>query len=67
MQWQQLWQEVQPLRNSFNSGFFDGESIYAKAIKATLTPDQTAQHDRVLHDRHPLSLLGQGRPGDGAA
>ena len=50
-QFGQLWQEVQPLRNSFNSGFFDGDSIFSKAIKATLTPEQTARHEEVAHDR----------------
>jgi hypothetical protein len=50
-QFQQVWQEIQPLRNAFNSGFFAGESIYAKAIKATLSPEQAARHEEVVHDR----------------
>ena len=47
----QLWQEVQPLRNAFTTGFFDKDSIFAKAIKATLTPEQTGRHEEVVHDR----------------
>ncbi len=47
----QLWQEVQPLRNAFTTGFFDKDSIFAKSIKATLTPEQTARHEEVIHDR----------------
>jgi hypothetical protein len=47
----QLWQEVQPLRNAFTTGFFDKDSILAKSIKATLTPEQTARHEEVIHDR----------------
>ena len=50
-QWQQVWQEIQPLRNAFNSGFFAGESIYAKAIKGTLTPEQAVKHEAVVRDR----------------
>jgi hypothetical protein len=50
-QFAQLWQEVQPLRNAYHSGFFGDESIYAKAIKATLTPDQVEKHEEVLRDR----------------
>lgn len=49
--WQKLWQEVQPLRNSFNTGFFEGDSIFAKAIKSTLSPEQTARHKQVLLER----------------
>ncbi len=49
--WQKLWQEVQPLRNSFNSGFFEGDSIFAKAVKATLSSEQTARHKQVLLER----------------
>lgn len=50
-QWQQVWQEIQPFRNAFNSGFFAGESIYAKTIKGTLTPEQVVKHEAVSRDR----------------
>jgi hypothetical protein len=51
-QWGQVWQEIQPLRNAFNSSFFDGgESIFFKAIKATLKPEQVEKHEEVVRDR----------------
>jgi hypothetical protein len=51
-QWGQVWQEIQPLRNAFNSGFFDGgESIFSKAIKATLKAEQVEKHEGVVRDR----------------
>jgi hypothetical protein len=51
-QWQQVWQEIQPLRNAFNSGFFDGgDSIFAKAVKATLKAEQVEKHEEILRDR----------------
>jgi hypothetical protein len=50
-QFQQVWQEIQPLRNTYNSGFFGADSIYAKAIRATLTPEQAEKHEEVLRDR----------------
>jgi hypothetical protein len=51
-QFAQVWQEIQPLRNSFNSGFFDaGDSIFAKAIKATLKPEQAEKHEDVVRER----------------
>jgi hypothetical protein len=51
-QFAQVWQEIQPLRNSFNSGFFDaGDSIFAKAIKATLKPEQSDKHEEVVRER----------------
>ncbi len=51
-QFAQVWQEIQPLRNSFNSGFFDGgNSIFSKAIKATLNAEQVGKHEEVARDR----------------
>jgi hypothetical protein len=50
-QFAQLWQEVQPLRNAYHAGFFGEESIYAKALKATLTPEQVGKHEAVVRDR----------------
>jgi hypothetical protein len=51
-QFAQVWQEIQPFRNAFNSGFFDGgESIFSKAIKGTLKPEQVEKHEEVVRDR----------------
>jgi hypothetical protein len=50
-QFAQLWQEVQPLRNAYHAGFFGEDSIYAKALKGTLTPDQVEKHEAVVLDR----------------
>ncbi len=50
-QFARLWQEVQPLRNAYHAGFFGEESIYAKTLRATLTPEQVAKHEEVVRDR----------------
>ena len=50
-QFAQLWQEVQPFRNAYHAGFFGEESIYTKALKATLTPEQVEKHEAVVRDR----------------
>jgi hypothetical protein len=50
-QFAQLWQEVQPLRNAYHAGFFGEESFYAKALKATLNPEQLGKHEEVVRDR----------------
>jgi hypothetical protein len=48
---QQIWQEIQPLQTAYNSGLFGVDSIYAKAIRATLTPEQAGKHEDVVRDR----------------
>lgn len=50
-QFQQLWQEIQPLQTTYNSGVFGTDSIYAKAIRATLTSEQAEKHDKVASGR----------------
>lgn len=50
-QFQQVWQEIQPLQTTFNAGLFGSDSIYGKAIHATLTPEQAEKHERVVTDR----------------
>lgn len=48
----QIWQEIQPLRNAFTSGFFDGaDSIFVKAINATLAPAQAVRHEEEVRQR----------------
>lgn len=50
-QFQQVWQEIQPLQTTFNAGLFGADSIYGKAIHATLTPEQAEKHEKVVRDR----------------
>jgi hypothetical protein len=46
-----IWQEIQPLQATFNSGLFNDESIFTKAIKATLSHDQATQYQEVQRER----------------
>jgi hypothetical protein len=50
-QFQKMWQEIQPLQSTFNAGLFGDDSIYAKAMRATLTPQQAATHEEGMRDR----------------
>jgi hypothetical protein len=51
VQFQQIWQEIQPLQSTVNAGLFGAESIYGKAIRATLTPEQAQKHEDGVYDR----------------
>jgi hypothetical protein len=46
-----IWQDVQPLQAGVNSGLFGGDSIFAKALRTTLTPEQIADHEKAARDR----------------
>jgi hypothetical protein len=46
-----MWQDIQTLQTAFQAGVFGEESIYAKAIKSTLSEDQAVKHEQVAHDR----------------
>ena len=46
-----IWQEVQPLQNAVNSGLSGEGSIFAKALRTTLTPEQVARHEQADRDR----------------
>jgi hypothetical protein len=46
-----IWQEIQPLQATFNAGLFNDESIFTKALKATLSQDQVAQYQEVQRER----------------
>ncbi len=46
-----IWQDVQPLQTSVNAGLFGEDSIFAKALRTTLTPDQLARHEQAGRDR----------------
>jgi hypothetical protein len=50
-QFQQIWQEIQPLQTTYNSGVFGADSIYAKSIRTTLTSEQAEKHEKVVRGR----------------
>jgi hypothetical protein len=46
-----IWQDVQPLQAGVNAGLFGDDSIFAKALRTTLTPEQVAHHENAARDR----------------
>ena len=46
-----IYSEIQPLQNSFNSGPFDEGSIFFKAIVSTLDDAQKAKYEKTLADK----------------
>ncbi len=50
-QWNQIWQEIQPLRNRQTMGLFGETSFYAKAVRKTLNDDQMARYEKVVNER----------------
>jgi hypothetical protein len=46
-----FWPEIQPLQASVNAGLFDDDSIFSKSLRATLSPEQAAQRDKIVRDR----------------
>ncbi|HEY0984180.1 hypothetical protein [Schlesneria sp.] len=49
--WNNFWQEVQPLRNRQMTGLFGETSFFSKTIRKTLTEDQLSKYDAVMNDR----------------
>ena len=50
-QFARIWQEIQPLQQTYNAGLFGADSLYSKAVRATLTPEQAEKHEKVVSDR----------------
>lgn len=48
---QQIWQDLQPLQTSYNSGLFGEGSLFAKTKHATLTPDQARKAEELERER----------------
>ena len=46
-----IWQEIQPLQVELNAGLFGDDSIYAKTIRRTLSPDQEARFEGLARER----------------
>ena len=49
--WNNIWQEIQPLRNKQAAGLFGETSFFAKTVRKTLTEEQFAKYDSVTSDR----------------
>jgi hypothetical protein len=47
----EILQEIQPLHASLQSGLFADDSIFAKTLRVTLTPEQLKQYEQVDGDR----------------
>ena len=47
----QILQDVRPLQIVLNSGPFDGETIFSKAIKKTLDESQAEKYEKLLQER----------------
>jgi hypothetical protein len=46
-----FWPEIQPLQASFNAGIFEDDSIFSKSLRATLSPEQADQREKIVRDR----------------
>lgn len=47
----QIWQDISPLQQRLNSGFFNDDTMLVKIIRGTLTPEQTVIYDQVELER----------------
>lgn len=49
--WNNIWQEIQPLRNKQSTGLFGESSFYCKTVRKTLNPEQLARYEAVCGER----------------
>ncbi len=49
--WNNIWQEIQPLRNRQSAGLFGDTSFFAKTVRKTLTEEQIQKYDVVVKER----------------
>jgi hypothetical protein len=51
-QFNNIWQEIQPLQTELNSGLFGDDSFFAKTVKRTLNEEQAAKFANVVRERN---------------
>ena len=49
--WNNIWQEIQPLRNKQTVGLFGDTSFFAKTVRKTLSEEQIQKYDVVVNER----------------
>ena len=50
-EWNNIWQEIQPLRVKQSTGLFGDTSFYAKSVRKTLTAEQFAKYEAIVNER----------------
>jgi hypothetical protein len=50
-QFNNIWQEIQPLQAELTAGLFGDDSLFAKTVMRTLNEDQAAKYGNVLRER----------------
>jgi hypothetical protein len=50
-QFNNIWQEIQPLQTELNSGLFGDDSFFAKTVKRTLNAEQAAKFENAVRRR----------------
>ena len=59
-----IWQEIQPLQVELNTGLFGDDSLYAKTIRRTLSPEQAARFESLARERRAFAF---GRRSSGSS
>ncbi|HLQ43829.1 MAG TPA: hypothetical protein VK137_03800, partial [Planctomycetaceae bacterium] len=47
----EIWQDIQPLQMTLNSGLFDDQSFFHKTVRRTLTAEQAGHYEQVERER----------------
>ena len=47
----EIWQDIQPLQMTINTGLFDDGSLFSKSLRKTLTADQAVRYEQNQRDR----------------
>jgi hypothetical protein len=50
-EWNNIWQEIQPLRIRQSTGLFGDTSFFAKTVRKTLSEEQIQKYDAVVNER----------------
>jgi hypothetical protein len=50
-EWNNVWQEIQPLRNKLSAGLFGDRSFFAKTVRKTLNEEQIQKYEAVVNER----------------
>jgi hypothetical protein len=52
---QEIWQDINPLQTILQAGMFEGDSLFCKSLRHTLTSEQWAKYDAVERERREFS------------